>query len=618
MIKWLWYVNAGLVLLALLTVVVGIAWLPDEPRDAVELLGRGDGGVSGVGSDSVEDGSPLVAVARSYSQRWVPPVPPSPPSFRVTQVDIPAEGDAQVWLRLPDACEPVAYNLGDTVNSYAIDEIQWQVVTVSKNDVSFPLNVPSPPAPRFGVTKTQVLEGQPSVAWLQRPDDPEAQPYEVGQVLDGYELTSVEARSAEMMLRGFRFVLNVPPPPAPTFVPAWTSVNESEPSEAWIRQNEQSQPQRHIVGDEIDGYRLDEIRPTSIVVSMIGFDFVVTVPPPPAPPFTVVATWPEQSPPQAEVLMPNTEATQNFGVGDDIEGYLVDAIGVRDITVSRIGYSFTVQVPRPADPVFALVETFVGDDANSVAWIQTEPDVPAEAYGLGATIDGFRLDAIDVTSITVNKSNYAYVVTVPQPPTPPFEVVRVDINPESNSWAWLVLEPETDPVAFTVGEQVQGYMINDIAPNVVRVNRLGYDFIMEVTAPLPMPEAPPFELVATLTFGDRKGLARLAVPDSPGAKAYAVGETVQEYRVVAVEDGLVELARDGYLFTLHMPIPEARSIEADPCDTAESAEEPASENTAPSEMVGPRPMPRPETPRSPTTNRRPGPLPAPPNQRRSR
>ena len=77
--KWLWYTNAAVLALAILVLIIGLAWLGDYDSDAAQ----GRQGTSAAPANGTSDGSassydanadsPLVAAVRLYSSRWEPP-----------------------------------------------------------------------------------------------------------------------------------------------------------------------------------------------------------------------------------------------------------------------------------------------------------------------------------------------------------------------------------------------------------------------------------------------------------------------------------------------------------------------------------------------------------------
>ena len=103
--KLLWYINGVVAAVAVIVLVTGLGGLAELPVPAKDQLSReargraeAGGGESGEQGEDVD--SPLVAVARSFAGRWVPPtpVPPpppiAPPSFRVTRVVVAETGAA--------------------------------------------------------------------------------------------------------------------------------------------------------------------------------------------------------------------------------------------------------------------------------------------------------------------------------------------------------------------------------------------------------------------------------------------------------------------------------------------------------------------------------------------
>jgi len=109
MIKWIWYGNAAVLLAAILVLIIGLPHLlAREPRDSVlqedPTGGKSSGpSTSSIGGDrQTKAESPLVKIARKYSERWKPPV-----------------GSVQVSLKPKE--------IVDTRARWRVDNSPWQV-----------------------------------------------------------------------------------------------------------------------------------------------------------------------------------------------------------------------------------------------------------------------------------------------------------------------------------------------------------------------------------------------------------------------------------------------------------------------------------------------------------
>lgn len=83
-----------------------------------------------------------------------------------------------------------------------------------------------------------------------------------------------------------------------------------------------------------------------------------------------------------------------------------------------------------------------------------------------------------------------------------------------------------------------------------------------VTPPKPAPKprqiipAPPFTVEATLMIGADEGLAWIKQPKDKQPNLYAVGEKINQYEIVKIQHGIVELMRETANFTLKVPEPK--------------------------------------------------------------
>jgi hypothetical protein len=68
--------------------------------------------------------------------------------------------------------------------------------------------------------------------------------------------------------------------------------------------------------------------------------------------------------------------------------------------------------------------------------------------------------------------------------------------------------------------------------------------------------APNFTLDATLLIGEHDGLAWIKPPKATQPNLYSIGKKIDQYEIVKIEHGLIELIREETSFTLKVPEPK--------------------------------------------------------------
>ena len=267
--------------------------------------------------------------------------------------------------------------------------------------------------------------------------------------------------------------------------------------------------------------------------------------------------------------------SQVFGVGAEVEGYLIEEIAARSIDVSLKGYGFTVVVPKPADPTFGLVKTEVDEVGRSQAWIRLTGDEEEEMFAVGAVVEGYRIESIGAHDVTVSRVNYEFTVSVPKPADPSFAVTKVKVDEGGKSQVWAKAAEGEAETVYGLGDAVDGYVVKVIGAEEVTVSLLGYDWPLAVPPPPPAPPDPTFAVVSTVVIGEYDGVAWVKLSDKPGVKVFRVGEMIEEYRLTKIEDGAIKVRRGGFSFTVRVPVPEPKAIEGgDEEDSSSSDREP--------------------------------------------
>ncbi len=75
-------------------------------------------------------------------------------------------------------------------------------------------------------------------------------------------------------------------------------------------------------------------------------------------------------------------------------------------------------------------------------------------------------------------------------------------------------------------------------------------------APVPKPPDPTFALKGTVVIGDGGGYAIVKLASKNFPQVAAWGEVIEEYKLVRIADGTVELEREGYKYSLEVPKPQ--------------------------------------------------------------
>jgi len=76
------------------------------------------------------------------------------------------------------------------------------------------------------------------------------------------------------------------------------------------------------------------------------------------------------------------------------------------------------------------------------------------------------------------------------------------------------------------------------------------------------PPGPKFVLEGTLIVGESPGEAWIKVPKVKAAKPYTAGQMVKEYKIIRIGDGVVELSRDGFEYSIEVPRPKPAKVGA--------------------------------------------------------
>ncbi len=76
----------------------------------------------------------------------------------------------------------------------------------------------------------------------------------------------------------------------------------------------------------------------------------------------------------------------------------------------------------------------------------------------------------------------------------------------------------------------------------------------------PKPPQPSFTLMATIGMGPTDGYAYIKPLKDNDAKLIRLGESIEEYMVVKINDGSIELYREGYYYTSEVPKPKPGQV----------------------------------------------------------
>jgi hypothetical protein len=259
-IKWLRYVNIGLPVLAVLIVVVSLADSPKYSNRSLERESRSamaavDGSSNGIAQAGTKEDviSPLLAAAREFSLRMDPPPKPKPkpepailpkpnpepkPGPAAIAAPIPVEEYGSLSISLAPSLEDGGWRVDggpwqksnavvekvkvgvhivefkpvggfDILNSFTVqvnkDQLTRQEVTYNKS------RPPKPPDPQVTLTGTIVRGAKDSIVWVRLPGKNKDSVYFTGDVILGYELTSVSNGSAVLAQNGYDFVVKMAP-----------------------------------------------------------------------------------------------------------------------------------------------------------------------------------------------------------------------------------------------------------------------------------------------------------------------------------------------------------------------------------------------------------------------
>lgn len=183
--KWLWYVNAGVVLLAFFVLIIGVLTLPGSPDVGDgKSSGRNGAGSGGVSEDGNESG--LIAIAKSYAKRWAPPpAPPKPKPIVKKPPPEPPKPKPKPIVKKPPPEPP-------------------KPKPVEKKPP------PKPPAPVFDLRST-VLVGSQRMAWGKGPKDKRQKLIRVGETVnDKYRVVEIGPGYVKFFCDGHDYELEVP------------------------------------------------------------------------------------------------------------------------------------------------------------------------------------------------------------------------------------------------------------------------------------------------------------------------------------------------------------------------------------------------------------------------
>ena len=255
MTKWLWYINATLIFLALLVFVIGLSQLADYSTQAADAKGKdgvsGKNGQSenGTTASSASDDSPLVVAIREYSRRWQPkpkpepkvepkpkpdevvkaepkPPPPPPPPLELSSLVVNIEPSEVIkngaqwkvgdkpWTNSGELAEEIK------VGSYKISfkpVTGWnvpasQTVEIVKDEAALATATytrTKPAGPNFTLQGTIIMGPDDGVALLNLPNEKKDKAFFVGETIEKYTLTKVGDGKVVLTRDGYEYPLVV-------------------------------------------------------------------------------------------------------------------------------------------------------------------------------------------------------------------------------------------------------------------------------------------------------------------------------------------------------------------------------------------------------------------------
>lgn len=96
------------------------------------------------------------------------------------------------------------------------------------------------------------------------------------------------------------------------------------------------------------------------------------------------------------------------------------------------------------------------------------------------------------------------------------------------------------------------------------------------------PANPSFAVEGTLVMGVGGGMAYVKLPGKSQGQMFAVGETIDKYKLVRVEDGVITVMREGFDFKVEVPRPKPTAIVDKPETPVPKQPTPRSSRTRPS------------------------------------
>jgi len=465
-IKWFWYGNAAITLIAVLVLIVGLGQLSGIDPDSTGTDGSksdGEGQGNSAGSDSTAD-SALVAAVKLYSKRWEPP-------RGSIQVSI---GPTEVLSKQPKW----RVNRGAWQESNAIVEkllvsgtysVEFQdaegwikpkvlPTKVEKNQVTRLTGTYRLPPPMGSLTVAihPPAAVQAKMRWRS-------------------DINSWQNNGAKVQVPAGKHQVSFTPfpgwntPPAITVdvqkdqITAISGTYIEKPKgslQVFIEPNEvlaQAKWRYATAAWQTSGATLEKILAGSYPLELMA-----------------VAGW--STPEKATVVIEPNEVTQVLAIYEE-----KPKGGVR-ITLG----------PDSAIQAQAQWKLDAGPWQNSgvtVAGILVGPH-SISVKPLSGWIAP-KNQTIDITEDQIAEVALVYTLPPPPPPPPPEFLVKATLIVGRKGMAWIQLTGQTKPEIYFLGEDVAQYTISEIYDGYINVKRQGHTFKLEVPAPTPIDQLKP-------------------------------------------------------------------------------------------------------------------------------